>query len=112
MTVPAGLALYAAAQCVLCIAYTHGHVKLARYHCRCFQNDAMCQDEVNNFHPHGPDLDYPGKLQQRQDQASTEQTPLAHQNGDAPSASVPQQNTDSQVGHHTGRAVAKDLRHL
>jgi len=69
----------------------------------------MLQDEVTNFQPRGSDLDYPGKLQQRQDQAPTEQTPLTQQNGDAPAASVPQQNTDSQVqsAHNTssGRCV-------
>ena len=58
----------------------------------------MLQDEVTNFQPRAADLDYPGKLQQRQDQEATEQTSLtAHQNGDGPPAAVPQQNTDSQV---------------
>ena len=59
------------------------------------------QDEVTNFRPRGSDLDYPGKLQQQQEQQqqpSSEQTPLTHQNGNTPAASVPQQNTDSQVG--------------
>ena len=55
------------------------------------------QDEVTNFHPRGTDLDYPGKLQQRQEQSSTEQTSPTHHNGDAPAVAVPQQNTDSQV---------------
>lgn len=68
----------------------------------CLQS-SMCavQDEVNNFRPQGSDLDYPGKLQQQQEKASSssssEQTPLTHQNGNTPAASVPQQNTDSQV---------------
>ena len=57
---------------------------------------SVVQDEVTNFRSSGADLDYPGKLQQPQDGAS-EQTPLTQQNGNAPVASVPQQNTDSQV---------------
>ena len=63
------------------------------------QHVAM-QDEVTNFRPQGSDLDYPGKLQQQQEKASSssEQTPLTHQNGNTPAVSVPQQNTDSQVG--------------
>lgn len=53
---------------------------------------------MTNFRPGAADLDYPGKLQQQQDGAS-EQTPLTQQqNGNPPVASVPQQNTDSQVG--------------
>lgn len=63
------------------------------------------QDEVTNFRPQGSDLDYPGKLQQQQEQQqqpSSEETPLTHQNGNTPAASVPQQNTDSQVGGHVG----------
>lgn len=68
------------------------------------------QDEVTNFRPRGSDLDYPAKLQQQQEQdhqasSSTPssdqaplQAPLTNQNGNIPTASVPQQNTDSQVG--------------
>ncbi|KAL0022928.1 hypothetical protein WJX77_008565 [Trebouxia sp. C0004] len=56
-----------------------------------FRAQAFIKDEVTNFQARGADLDYPGKLQHRQDQLPT------HQNGDAPSASVPQQNTDSQM---------------
>ncbi|DBB10820.1 hypothetical protein WJX82_004700 [Trebouxia sp. C0006] len=62
-----------------------------------FRAQTFIKDEVTNFQARGADLDYPGKLQQRQDQLPTEHTPLTHQNGDAPSASVPQQNTDSQM---------------
>lgn len=63
--------------------------------CSCHMS--AVQDEVTNFRPSGADLDYPGKLQQQQDGAP-EQTPLTQQNGNAPAASVPQQNTDPQVG--------------
>ena len=63
----------------------------------CNSNKSTLQDEVSNFQPKGSDLDYPGKLQQRHDQAVTEQNPLTHENGNTPAAAVPQQNTDSQV---------------
>lgn len=62
-----------------------------------FRAQAFIKDEVTNFKARGPDLDYPGKLQHRQDQLPTEHTPPTRQNGDAPSAFVPQQNTDSQM---------------
>lgn len=61
-----------------------------------FRAQAFIKDEVTNFRPSGADLDYPGKLQQQQDGAP-EQTPLTQQNGNAPAASVPQQNTDPQM---------------
>ncbi|KAA6429125.1 MAG: conserved oligomeric Golgi complex subunit 3-like [Trebouxia sp. A1-2] len=53
-----------------------------------FRAQAFIKDEVTNFQPRGADLDYPGKLQHRQEHPPTEHTPLTHQNGDAPSASM------------------------
>ncbi|KAL3152568.1 hypothetical protein ABBQ32_001593 [Trebouxia sp. C0010 RCD-2024] len=62
-----------------------------------FRAQAFIKDEVTNFRPGAADLDYPGKLQHQQDGAS-EQMPITQQsNGNAPVASVPQQNTDSQM---------------
>ena len=76
---------------------------------------SMCamQDEVTNFRPQGSDLDYPGKLQQQQEKASSssEQTPLTHQNGNTPAASVPQQNTDNQVGACVGLCFPLPAEH-
>ena len=89
------------------VAHTDDHsrsLQICTWHC-CNTFFLCMQDEVTNFRPRGSDLDYPAKLQQQQEQQqpsssspSTDQAPPTNQNGNTPAASVPQQNTDSQVG--------------